>query len=154
MAPPDIMVAHPFSGSRQDVLQIHTFPQELQAQFTLKDILDDTKNIAYLAVNLTGSALDWYILFCDEHDVSIMSYPEFLDYFTNMFAAQVETYDVIDKRSELKQSHSVEDYTKEFDRYRLLLPNNCLDDIAILSLYLKGLKPNIRTELRLRSITT
>lgn len=57
MSPVDIKVLPPFSGQKKDVFNLTNFLQQLDVQFTIKEVSDDTRRIGFLAANLTDSAL-------------------------------------------------------------------------------------------------
>lgn len=103
---------------------------------------------------MTGSALNWFVTYSSGLDLSTISFASFVSEFRRVHIGKLDTYDIIQKLSSMKQAQSIENYITEFDNFRRLLPSGSLSEDMFIQLFVKGLKPNTRKELRLRSISS
>ncbi|XP_004181373.2 uncharacterized protein TBLA_0F03150, partial [Henningerozyma blattae CBS 6284] len=152
--PAEIKVPHDFTGERKDIIKLHSFLQSLEVQFVVKRVTNDYERICHLAANLYGPALDWFMTFSGNHDVSEMAFDAFKEAFKQAFQGKFDSYDVIQKLSSLTQKDKIEAYVSTFNRYRKLLPPRSLSNDVLINLFIKGLKPNTRKDLRLRTVSS
>lgn len=87
-------------------------------------------------------------------DIATLTYASFVTHFKQAFAGKIDTFDLLNKLSTMKQRNNVDGYIAEFDKYRSLLPSNTLSDEAVTNLFIKGLNPTLAKELRLHKVTT
>lgn len=153
MSPVDIKVPTPFSGLKKDVFNLTSFLQQLEVQFTIKDVVEDARRIGFLAANLIGPALAWFIRFSTTNDIASLDYAAFVLEFKRAFAGKIDTFDLLNTLSNMKQKNNVDGYIAEFDKYRSLLPANTLSNEALTSLFIRGLQPTLAKELRLHKVT-
>ncbi|KAG0653199.1 hypothetical protein C6P45_004167, partial [Maudiozyma exigua] len=109
--------------------------------------------IGFLAANLIGPALSWFIRFSTTNDIAL-DYSAFVLGFKRAFAGKIDTLDLLNKLSSMKQKNNVDGYIAEFDKYRSLLPAATLSTEALTNLFIKGLEPTLAKELRLHKVTT
>ncbi|CCH59503.1 hypothetical protein TBLA_0B06840 [Henningerozyma blattae CBS 6284] len=153
-SPVSVKVPHPFDGSRANLFQLNTFLQALNVQFVVKRVSNDTEKIDHLSINLTGSALNWFVTYSTNVEITDLTYAAFVEKFRNAHIGKLDTYNIIQKMSSMKQAHSIDAYITEFDNLRRLLPSGSLIEDMFIQLFVKGLKPNTRKELHLRPITS
>lgn len=151
--PVDVKVTPPFAGSKKDLFRINSFLQQLHIQFTIKGVEDDEEKIAFLARNLCGKAVEWYYRYRELYPQP-MSYAQFIDAFKTHFGGKIHDFDVVGKLTHLRQTGRVDNYIAEFDRYRQLLPPNLFSETAVTQLFIQGLKPRLRSQLRLQQVTS
>lgn len=98
--------------------------------------------VHYAVINLEGAALDWHQGYFDSQDREIedITWDEYSRSIINRFSDRL-SQDPMEELKNLHQTGSLQDYTKEFDS---LLNRVKLTDEYAASLYVGGLKPEIR----------
>ncbi|KAG0653178.1 hypothetical protein C6P45_004226, partial [Maudiozyma exigua] len=134
----------------KDVFNLTGVLQQLEAQFTIKDVVEDARRIGFwLAANLIGPVLSWLIRFSTTTDIASLDYAVFVLEFERAFAGKVDTFDLLNKFSSMNQKNNVDGYIAEFDKYRSFLPANTLSNKALTNLFIKGLQPTLAKKFRL-----
>lgn len=96
----DIRIPRPFNGSSKNTLQIQSFLQSLEVQFALRGITSDYTRIYILAANLTDRALNWFIGYASNHNMTYLTYESFLQDFKAAFAGQINNYDFLCEKNQ------------------------------------------------------
>ncbi|XP_022041421.1 uncharacterized protein LOC110944001 [Helianthus annuus] len=98
--------------------------------------------VHYAVINLEGVALDWHQGYFDSQDREIedITWDEYSRSIINRFSERL-SQDPMEELKNLHQTSSLQDYTKEFDS---LLNRVKLTDEYAVSLFVGGLKPEIR----------
>ena len=146
----DIRTPRPFNGSSKNTLQIQSFLQSLEVQFALRGITSDYTRIYILAANLTDRALNWFIGYASNHNMTYLTYESFLQDFKAAFAGQIDNYDILVKLTNISQRNNVDGYVREFLQYSNLLAEGSLSQTTLVNLFIKGLKLELRKDIRLR----
>lgn len=150
----DIRTPRPFNGSSKNTLQIQSFLQSLEVQFALRGITSDYTRIYILAANLTDRALNWFIGYASNHNMTYLTYESFLQDFKAAFAGQIDNYDILVKLTNISQRNNVDGYVREFLQYSNLLAEGSLSQQTLVNLFIKGLKLELRKDIRLRQPQT
>ena len=150
----DIKLHRPFSGTREDILQLRSFLQALDAQFAAKSVHDDKRKIGFFSLNLLDEALDWYNSYLTDHPLDTLTYSSLVAAFKDKFGGRIQESDILKKLTHLSCQNGVDEYIREFDRYRMMLPKDYATDKIIRDLFLEGLRPYIRQCIRVQGPTT
>ncbi|KAJ0545001.1 putative nucleotidyltransferase, Ribonuclease H [Helianthus annuus] len=110
--------------------------------FFTVDKTPEYAKVYYAVINLEGSALEWHQGYVDSQNRSIedITWDEYSRSAINRFSERLSE-DPMEELKNLNQTGSLSDYTKEFDS---LLNRVKLHDEYAASLYVGGLKPEIR----------
>ncbi|KAJ0491928.1 putative nucleotidyltransferase, Ribonuclease H [Helianthus annuus] len=110
--------------------------------FFAVDKTPENAKVHYAVINLEGAALEWHQGFVDSQDREIEDIPweEYSRSVITRFSQRL-TEDAMEELKNLHQTGSLSEYTKEFDS---LLNRVKLNDEYAASLYIGGLKPEIR----------
>ena len=150
----DIRTPRPFNGSSKNTLQMQSFLQSLEVQFALRGINSDYTRIYILAANLTDRALNWFVGYASNHNMTDLTYASFIQDFKAAFAGQIDNYDILVKLTNISQRNNVDGYVREFLQYSNLLAEGSLSQVTLVNLFIKGLKLELRKDIRLRQPQT
>lgn len=144
-----IKVHEPFTGGIMDANQVNRFLQSLELLFRLNSVTSDERKITILAFNLVQNALEWFQHYSADHDVYAMTYQDFLSVFKKRFEGSVDQSRLYRQLMELRQTGSIDDYIKEFDKKRIALSSKYYTPEGLREAFIKGLKPYLRQCLKM-----
>lgn len=151
---PSIKVAKPFNGNTRSVFTINEFLMALDLKFGLNQISSDYHKICIFADNLEGKAIRWLTNYYESFEISSASYGQVIEAFKESFNAQLDVYDISRKIYSLKQKNNVDGYIKEFNQYKNLLPSGAMCEEVLVGIFIQGLQPDTRKDVRLRNPQT
>ena len=135
--------------------------RELQQQFEWYGMADDASRLRFAGALLKGVALDWWASLVDAGGAALPSdatrpttYDEFVTRLRGRFqpvnSAQTARLQLDDLRQGAKQS--VHDYISAFRALLVRVPH--MDEGDRVHRFLRGLRPNVATQLRVHGVST